>query len=93
MPPWGSAALAQDSVAAGADDTTTAAASAEAAPAAETPAVPAVTRIEEIVVTATRRDGYIDDIPTSISAYGGEDLKAVGVRDTRELSKLVREPS
>jgi len=48
-----------------------------------------VTRIEEIVVTAARRDGYIDDIPTSISAYGGEDLKAVGVRDTRELSKLV----
>lgn len=46
-------------------------------------------KIEEIVVTATRREGYIDDIPTSISAYGGEDLKAVGVRDTRELGKLV----
>ncbi len=76
--PW-SLALAQE-----------AAASAVAAvPAAVAPAAPEVTRIEEIVVTATRRNGYIDDIPTSISAYGGEDLKAVGVRDTRELSKLV----
>ncbi|WP_022977387.1 TonB-dependent receptor [Nevskia ramosa] len=78
------------------------AAAADAAPVAEpSPAVavtataspttvaPDVARIEEIVVTATRRNGYIDDIPASISAYGGEDLKAVGVRDTRELSKLV----
>lgn len=46
----------------------------------ETPTTvaPEVTKIEEIVVTATRRIGYIDDIPASISAYGGEDLKAVG---------------
>lgn len=57
----------------------------------ETPTTvaPVVTRIEEIVVTATRRNGYIDDIPASISAYGGEDLKAVGVHDTRDLAKLV----
>lgn len=53
------------------------------------PAGASATRIEEIVVTATRREGYIDDIPTSISAYAGEDLQAAGIRDTRDLGKLV----
>ncbi|MCX7060870.1 MAG: TonB-dependent receptor [Gammaproteobacteria bacterium] len=93
--PWSASVLAQDAAAA-IDEGTAAAAAPEAKPAsadataAAAPAAgPAVTRIEEIVVTATRRDGYIDDIPTSISAYGGDDLKAIGVRDTRELSKLV----
>ncbi len=50
---------------------------------------PSAVRIEEIVVTATRRDGYIDELPTSISAFAGDDLKAAGIRDSRELSKLV----
>lgn len=95
------AALAQDpptaDAAAGATVETEATAvpvgtpAAAATPAAATAAAGpgAVTRIEEVIVTANRREGYIDDIPTSISAYSGEDLKAVGVRDTRELSKLV----
>ena len=93
--PWSASVLAQDAAAAIDKGTAAAAApeataaSADATAAAAPAAGPAVTRIEEIVVTATRRDGYIDDIPTSISAYGGDDLKAIGVRDTRELSKLV----
>lgn len=60
-----------------------------AAPAPAEAAAPAATRIEAVVVTASKRQGYVNAIPTSISAYGGEDLKAAGIEDTRDLAKLV----
>ena len=45
--------------------------------------------IEEIVVTAQKREQDINDVSISISAFSGEDLKALGVTDTRDLSSLV----
>lgn len=57
--------------------------------ASATPAAAAATKIEAVVVTASKRQGYVNAIPTSISAYGGEDLKAAGIEDTRDLARLV----
>ncbi len=47
------------------------------------------TQLTTVVVTANKREGYVNAIPTSISAFAGEDLKAVGIADTRDLAKLV----
>lgn len=45
--------------------------------------------IEEIVVTAQKREESINDVPISISAFSGDALKALGVTDTRDLGNLV----
>lgn len=45
--------------------------------------------IDEVVVTAQKKSESINDVPISISAFTGEDLKTLGVTDTRDLSKLV----
>lgn len=45
--------------------------------------------VEEIVVTAQKREQDINDVSIAISAFTGDDLKALGVTDTRELSSLV----
>lgn len=45
--------------------------------------------ISEIVVTAQRRSENLNDVPIAISAFSGEDLAALGVRDTRDLANLV----
>ncbi|HKY92860.1 MAG TPA: TonB-dependent receptor [Nevskiaceae bacterium] len=65
-------------------------------PATEAPATPAEpTRragpvsIQEIVVTAQRREESASDIPLAITAYSGEDLETLGVNDTRDLGKVV----
>jgi len=44
--------------------------------------------IEEIVVTATKRDASIQDIPIAVSAYSGEDLSARGVQDLYGLQEV-----
>lgn len=45
--------------------------------------------IEEIVVTAQKREQSLNDVPIAISAFSGDDLAAMGVTDTRDLSAVV----
>lgn len=47
------------------------------------------TVIEEIIVTAQKRAENIDEVPIAISAFSGDTLAALGVTDTRDLSRLV----
>lgn len=44
--------------------------------------------IEEIVVTATRREQSIQDVPIAVSAFSGEDLEARGVQDLYGLQEV-----
>ncbi len=43
---------------------------------------------EEIVVTATKREQSIQDVPIAVSAYSGELLRQAGITDVRELTQL-----
>jgi len=45
--------------------------------------------IEEIVVTAQKREENLQDVPIAISAFSGETLNNLGITDTRDLSRLV----
>ncbi len=45
--------------------------------------------IEEIVVTAQKREENVRDVPIAISAFSGETLTNLGVTDTRDLARLV----
>lgn len=44
--------------------------------------------IEEVIVTATRREESIQDIPIAVSAFAGEDLEARGVQDLYGLQEV-----
>lgn len=44
--------------------------------------------IEEIVVTATKREQSIQDVPIAVSAFSGEDLDARGVQDLYGLQEV-----
>ncbi|HEY6644140.1 TonB-dependent receptor [Povalibacter sp.] len=57
-------------------------ASAQDAPSATAP-------LEEITVTATRREESIQSVPISITAISGEALAEAGVKDTRDLVNFV----
>ncbi len=43
---------------------------------------------DEIVVTATRREQSVQDVPLAVSVVGGEQLKVAGVTDIRGLKQL-----
>ena len=43
---------------------------------------------DEIVVTATRREQSVQDVPLAVSVVGGEQLKVAGVTDIRGLEQL-----
>lgn len=45
--------------------------------------------IEEVLVTAQKREEGANDIPLAIVTYTGEDLISLGVSDTRDLGKLL----
>lgn len=45
-------------------------------------------QIEEIVVTATRREQSLQDVPIAVSAFSGEILENSGVDDIQELMNL-----
>ena len=59
---------------------------AEAAPSAHSRGI---STIEEIVVTAQKREESINNVPLAVSAFSGADLKALGISDTRDLGNLV----
>lgn len=44
---------------------------------------------EEVVVTATRRETTLQEVPYSISAYSGEDLAEAGITDFSTLSRFI----
>ncbi|MFT5887334.1 MAG: iron complex outermembrane receptor protein [Zhongshania sp.] len=46
-------------------------------------------QIEEVLVTAQKREEGANDIPLAITTYTGADLQALGVNDTRDLGKLL----
>ena len=49
-------------------------------------AAPALAQIEEIVVTATKREESIQDVPISISAYSGDFLEKSDIKTLQDLS-------
>lgn len=48
-----------------------------------------VAGLEEITVTAQRRAQSVNDIPISVSAFGGEDLRDRGVQNFNELAEIM----
>ena len=44
--------------------------------------------LEEIIVTATRRERSIMEVPLAVSAYGADQLELSGVTDIRELMRI-----
>lgn len=52
------------------------------------PASAAEGAIEEVVVTATRREQSIQDVPIAVSAFSGDDLQARGVQDLYGLQEV-----
>ena len=45
--------------------------------------------LEEVLVTAQKREESASDIPIAISTYTGDELMDIGITDTRDLDKLV----
>ena len=45
-------------------------------------------RIEEIVVTGTKREASIQVVPIAVSAFRGEDLRRRGIQDLEDLSQV-----
>ena len=49
----------------------------------------AVSTIEEIIVTARKREESIQDIPVSIVALSGEELRTLQVRQAQEIAQFM----
>lgn len=49
---------------------------------------PGATQVEDIIVTATKREERLIDVPVAVTAVGGEQLENSGVTDIRELTGL-----
>ncbi|MGA0543810.1 TonB-dependent receptor [Brevundimonas sp. VNH65] len=59
-----------------------------ATPALAQQADPGATQVEDIIVTATKREERLIDVPVAVTAVGGEQLENSGVTDIRELTGL-----
>lgn len=55
---------------------------------AQTPSTPETTAVDDIIVTATRREERLIDVPIAVTAVGGAQLENSGVSDIRELTGL-----
>ena len=49
----------------------------------------ATTRVEEIVVSARKRDEFLEDTPVSVTALGADTLREVGVTQLSDIQDLV----
>ncbi len=58
-------------------------------PAAASPATGGTQGIEEIIVTAQKREASIQDVPISMTALGGDDAEFRGIRDLFDLERQV----
>ena len=56
-------------------------------PVRESPAM--LERVEEITVTARKREESLQDTPVSVVAFGADDLEARGAKDLVDLGKAV----
>jgi iron complex outermembrane receptor protein len=54
----------------------------------ETPPPKDALEVEEIIVTAQRREEKLQDIPAAVSAFSGDQLSAAGVDDIKELTSV-----
>ena len=52
------------------------------------PVVAQETMIEEVIVTATKREQSVQDVPIAVSAFSGEDLESRGVQDLYGLMEV-----
>lgn len=52
-------------------------------------AQPSVTVIEEIVVTARKREESMQEVPIAISAFSGEKLRDAGITNIKQIGQLV----
>ena len=46
-------------------------------------------QVEEIVVTAQRREQNLQDVPVTVSAVTGQSLERAGITDTRQLTQML----
>ena len=46
-------------------------------------------RLEEVIVSARKRDENIQDIPQSIQAFGAQEIAKTGIKGLRDVAKLV----
>jgi len=52
------------------------------------PAVPAAAVLEEIIVTAQKREQSIQDVPIAITAFSGRQLKELGFQDSTDIVNM-----
>lgn len=50
---------------------------------------PASTEVQEVVVTAQKREQSVLDVPIALTAYSGETLEALGLQEFEELGQFV----
>jgi outer membrane receptor protein involved in Fe transport len=53
------------------------------------PATPDSDRLQEILVTAEKRESRVNDVPMSITAIGGSEITKLGVKSVDDLTRVV----
>jgi iron complex outermembrane receptor protein len=51
-------------------------------------AAPSENQVEEIIITANRREEKLQDVPAAVSAFSGEQLERLGIEGSKELSQI-----
>jgi outer membrane receptor protein involved in Fe transport len=59
-----------------------------AAPAEQAASTPPPPAMEELIVTSTKREASVQDIPIAVSAFGEEELEARGIADLSDLQQI-----